>query len=97
MLGQWLYNHNKRSMPIFIGVCTILGTLPTWYLINAPLKGSLPLAFLMAIFTGILSSTVGPNMRAMMMNVNEPETRGVALALQTMLDDLGKGAHCCLF
>ena len=27
----------------------------------------------------------------MMLNVNEPETRGMALALQTMLDDLGKG------
>lgn len=27
-----------------------------------------------------------------MLNVNEPETRGMALALQTMLDDLGKGA-----
>lgn len=26
-----------------------------------------------------------------MLNVNEPETRGIALALQTMLDDLGKG------
>lgn len=32
----------------------------------------------------------------MILNVNEPETRGMALALQTMLDDLGKGAcmHC---
>ena len=29
--------------------------------------------------------------RAMILNVNEPETRGMALALQTMLDDLGKG------
>lgn len=28
---------------------------------------------------------------AMILNVNEPETRGLALALQTMLDDLGKG------
>ena len=28
---------------------------------------------------------------AMIMNVNEPETRGIALALQTTLDDLGKG------
>lgn len=27
----------------------------------------------------------------MIMNVNEPETRGIALALQTTLDDLGKG------
>lgn len=29
----------------------------------------------------------------MMLNVNEPETRGMALALQTMLDDLGKGVY----
>ena len=29
--------------------------------------------------------------RAMIMNVNEPETRGVALALHVVLDDLGKG------
>lgn len=27
----------------------------------------------------------------MIMNVNEPETRGVALALHVVLDDLGKG------
>lgn len=27
----------------------------------------------------------------MVLNVNEPEARGMALALQTMLDDLGKG------
>lgn len=33
-----------------------------------------------------------PACRAMILNVNEPETRGMALALQTMLDDLGKGA-----
>ena len=29
--------------------------------------------------------------RATLLNVNEPEVRGVALALQTVLDDLGKG------
>lgn len=33
-----------------------------------------------------------PLSSAMMLNVNEPEARGLALALQTMLDDLGKGA-----
>ena len=27
----------------------------------------------------------------MLLNCNEPETRGVVLALQTTLDDLGKG------
>lgn len=33
----------------------------------------------------------GPNLRAIMLNVNPPETRGVALALQSVTDDLGKG------
>lgn len=36
--------------------------------------------------------TMNPSLcRAMIMNVNEPETRGVALALHVVLDDLGKG------
>ncbi len=29
--------------------------------------------------------------RAILLNVNEPETRGLALALQTVLDDVGRG------
>ncbi|GAB4817048.1 hypothetical protein N2152v2_004094 [Parachlorella kessleri] len=91
IVGQMLYNRRKWSMPIFIGFCTVLGTPPLWVLINAPVDHMVWLAFLMALFTGIMSSTVGPNLRAMMLNVNEPETRGMALALQTMLDDLGKG------
>ena len=91
VLGQWLYNRHKWSMPVFIGICTILGTLPMWFLVNADVASMLGISYFMAVVTGIMSSTVGPNMRAMMMNVNEPETRGVALALQTTLDDLGKG------
>lgn len=38
-----------------------------------------------------LSAAAGPNLRAIMINVNAPETRGVALALQSVTDDLGKG------
>jgi len=92
LLGQWLYNRcGKWSMSVFVGVCTLCGALPMWYVINADVANSMGLAYAMAMITGVMSSTVGPNMRAMMMNVNEPETRGVALALQTMLDDLGKG------
>lgn len=91
-MGQWLYNRHKWSMPLFIGGCTILGTAPLWFLVNADVASMLWLAFIAAGAAGMLSGTVGPNMRAMILNVNEPETRGLALALQTMLDDLGKGA-----
>ncbi len=91
LVGQWLYNRRKWQMSLFVGGTTLAGVLPTWYLINADLASALPVAFLAALLTGLLSATVGPNMRAAMMNVNAPETRGVALALQTTLDDLGKG------
>lgn len=91
LVGQWLYNRRKWWMPVFIGICTIVATGPLFVLVNADVKALPGLAFVAAVLSGILGSTVGPNLRAMMLNVNEPETRGVALALQTMLDDLGKG------
>lgn len=90
-IGQQMYNCKPRLMPLFIGCCTLAGTLPLWVLVSAEIKGHFYFAFLLAFITGVMSSTVGPNVRAMIMNVNEPETRGVALALQTTLDDLGKG------
>jgi predicted MFS family arabinose efflux permease len=78
-------------MPVFIGTMTIMGTLPMWYLVKADIKSHYIFSFVNALLAGFLSSTVGPNVRAMIMNVNEPETRGLALAFQTTLDDLGKG------
>ncbi len=74
-----------------------------WLLLNLNTNSAaaVPLTIVLALLTGALSGTVGPNMRAMILNVNLPETRGTALALQTMLDDLGKGAqmdalHSCV-
>jgi predicted MFS family arabinose efflux permease len=90
-LGQWLYNRRKWSLSVFIGVSIILATPPMWFIINADVQAVLGLVYCAALVSGIFSSTVAPGMRAMMMNVNEPETRGVALALQTTLDDVGKG------
>lgn len=90
-LGQYIYNQSPRHMPVFIGVSTIAGTFPMWYIVKGDVKGHYLFSILCSILAGMLSSTVGPNVRAMIMNVNEPETRGVALALQTTLDDLGKG------
>ena len=91
-VGQWLYTKKSEwSMSLFSGSCMIVAAPPMWYLINADVANALRMSFFMAVLTGFLSSTMGPNMRAMMMNVNEPETRGVALALQITVDDLGKG------
>ncbi|RMZ55585.1 hypothetical protein APUTEX25_000168 [Auxenochlorella protothecoides] len=91
LLGQWIYNRRKAAMPVFIGLSTMLGTLPMWYVLNGDVGRRYTATLVAALGVGFASSTMGPNARAMLLNVNEPEMRGLALALQSMLDDLGKG------
>ena len=93
LLGQWIYNRFEPAMPVFIGLSTMLGCLPMAWLLNADVQAHYPTALVVALAVGLASSVVGPNVRAMVLDVNEPESRGLALALQTMLDDLGKGAQ----
>jgi predicted MFS family arabinose efflux permease len=62
-LGQWLYNRWKWSMSLFIGSATVVGTLPLAYLVNADVAAHPPLTLFMALMAGLLSGTVGPNMR----------------------------------
>jgi len=45
------------------GGCTIAGTFPMLYLINADVAAVVPLTVIFAILAGGLSGTVGPNMR----------------------------------
>ncbi|CAL5223333.1 g5832 [Coccomyxa viridis] len=91
-IGQCLHNRRRYMMPLFAGACVASAAFPTWFLINADV-GHMPLAvsFAAGFVGGMLASPPGPNARATLLNVNEPEVRGVALALQTVLDDLGKG------
>merc|ERR1712039_63157 len=47
-----------------------------------------------AIFLALLggsAAVAGPNIRAILMNVNESETRGTVFSAFTLFDDLGKG------
>ena len=90
--GQLLYNRRRWTMPIFIGSTVASAALPIWWLTNADLVlAPLGLVLVIAWLGGLLASTAAPNIRAVLTNCNEPETRGVALALQTMMDDVGKG------
>lgn len=51
-------------MPLFVGACISLATLPIWWLINARLLGKLLLwPFAAAALGGALSSPPGPNAR----------------------------------
>ena len=63
-LGQVLYNRSQPAMPIFIGCCTMLGSLPMWWLINVRLD-RLPifLSYLGGFLGGVFSAPPGPNVR----------------------------------
>lgn len=74
------------------GASALAGIGPVYYLVNANLQAAgLGVTLFMALLAGLTVSLAGPNMRAIMLNVNDPETRGVALAMQTVTDDLGRG------
>ncbi|KAG1670543.1 hypothetical protein FOA52_015408 [Chlamydomonas sp. UWO 241] len=87
--GQALYNRRKEWMPLFSGGCVLLGIFPLMYIINVRFE-NVALACALAACAGLVASVAGPNVKAITINVNDPESRGVALALQTMTDDLGK-------
>ena len=74
VLGQWLYNRQKRWVPILMGSTTMLGIAPCLYLINvedAPSK--LALISCVAFLAGAVSTVTGSNIRAIILNVNIPQ------------------------
>lgn len=49
--------------PLAAGICTVLGTLPMLWLVNANVAALPALTVVFAFLSGALSGTVGPNMR----------------------------------
>ncbi|KAG1658249.1 hypothetical protein FOA52_008509 [Chlamydomonas sp. UWO 241] len=90
ILGQWLFNRRKEWNAWLSGITTWLSIGPAMFLVNVPLKPRLALTLVIGFLGGALATTSSPNIKAVLIGVNLPETRGVAFALQTMTDDMGK-------
>uniref|UniRef100_A0A7S3EHS3 Major facilitator superfamily (MFS) profile domain-containing protein n=1 Tax=Rhodosorus marinus TaxID=101924 RepID=A0A7S3EHS3_9RHOD len=90
--GQYLQNKNRALLGIFMGATTILSIPPILGLVLIP-NGIkyLPIFFALAIVGGFLASPTGANVPAVVVNSNTPETRGSALAIFNMCNDVGKG------
>ena len=89
-IGNKLYNKNPKYLPLFCGLTTILGVIPTILLINVP-ENNEPLLFAYAAFTGLFIAMTPPNMKVILMNVNNPLNRGKVFSLYNFSDDLGRG------
>jgi MFS family permease len=92
-VGNKLFRKNPKYLPLFCGISTILGVIPTALLINAPMRTDQneTMLVLFAICTGLLIAMTPPNMKAILMNVNSPFSRGTVFSLYNFADDLGRG------
>ncbi|MGE8721379.1 MFS transporter [Leptospira terpstrae] len=92
VLGQILYNIKKTYQPLLCMGTTFFGVFPAIMLLYAfeivPFMG---LFITLNIFTGIMISVTGPNVRAVLLNVNEPKSRSAIFSIYNLTDDLGKG------
>ena len=96
MIGNKIYNKNPRYLPLFIGASCIAGVIPMALLLNYPSQAGvehpsviIPLA--LAFLTGFIIIFPAPNLKAIMLNTNSPETRGSILSIGNLFDSLGQG------
>ena len=91
--GNKLYKKNPKYLPLFCGLSTIFGVIPTAFLINVPMRTEFNETVLIvyAILTGLLIAMTPPNMKVILMNVNSPFRRGTVFSLYNFADDLGRG------
>eukprot|EP00927_Polykrikos_kofoidii_P065154 TRINITY_DN60942_c0_g1_i1.p1 TRINITY_DN60942_c0_g1~~TRINITY_DN60942_c0_g1_i1.p1 ORF type:complete len:555 (+),score=87.69 TRINITY_DN60942_c0_g1_i1:258-1922(+) len=97
MLGQWLYDRRKDQLPMLLAATTSFAALPFLALVNSPQTAvtsaegrPTAFAFLLALLGGA-AAVGGPNIRCILMNVNDSAVRGTAFSAFTLMDDLGKG------
>lgn len=93
ILGQYLYNKRRELLPLYMGGCTILGVLPMRYLLTTSFTPEARLDPLSVTFmAGALVNVAGNNIRALLLNVNSPETRGTAFCMANLANSIGRGA-----
>ncbi len=96
LIGNSLYNKNPRLLPLLCGTTTLLGIIPMAFLLNYPSQVGVEnpgviVPILLGFVTGFTITITGPNVKAILLNVNSPETRGSIFSLFNLTDDLGKG------
>ncbi len=94
LIGNRLYNWKPVALPVLCGATTLAGIVPMAVLLNYPPHtpgGSVMGPVIVGLCTGFIVTITGPNVKAMLLNVNPPETRGSIFSLFNLADDLGKG------
>ena len=95
--GQRVYNRagpagGGKAVATLMGVTTALGSAPGYFFLNVDTYGPGNVFLYGACLVGgVLCAVTPPNVRAALLNVNPPETRGTMFAFYAQVDDVGKG------
>ncbi|CAM9283181.1 unnamed protein product, partial [Phaeothamnion confervicola] len=89
-LGSYLYQRGKWLPPLLMGATTLLAIPPCLVLLDDAAKG-LAVHGAASLAGGCMASITGPNVRALLINVTVPVTRGTAFGVFNLFDDVGKG------
>lgn len=90
--GQVLFNKDPVYQVAMIATTCTLGSIPMLSIVNYEPRETHDLAFYAFFFCGgTLAAVAGPNIRSILQNVTRPENRGLAFALYTLADDVGRG------
>lgn len=88
-LGQLVFAKSNRMLPVFCGITTLFGMGATLAVVLV--NFSVPLMMAGGFFAAFFAAMTGPNMRAMLMDVNTPEKRGAIFSIFNLTDSLGNG------
>ena len=91
VLGQFMWNKSPRLVPLAMGLTTIAATFPVEVLINFANNMSQMFRLTIAFIAGSVACFTAANIRAVLMNVNTPNTRGTVFACFNLMNDIGAG------
>ena len=96
LIGNSIYLKKRSLLPIFLGVMQLIGVVPIlitlmWPAPQNPTIKDLLVPGIFGFLGALLISTSGPNVRAILMNVNLPEHRGAISSIFNLTDNIGMG------
>ena len=90
MLGDWLFQKQAKYVAILCSTMIFVGIIPELFLLNVEF-GHLYQYLILAVMGGLFISVASSNVRALLMNVNTPQSRGRVFSLYNFFDSIGKG------
>jgi len=90
--GQRILRESYTQLALMMGLSVIGGVIPLLYMLNVDFQmTSFSLISLCTLTSGLLSSMNGANIRALLLNTNVPEARGVVMSAANLVANVGRG------